>query len=350
MNTQIDSTPPKMLTEVVLPGLVEPDGFIVRRRPIPSPGKGQALVEMLASGVSFAEQQMRRGRYPGQPKFPFVLGYDIIGLVTSVGSGVDASLVGHRVAAVLKTGGWTTHALVDARKLIVLPEGIDAADAETLLVNGITAWQMLNRKAKVTPGQTILVHGANGGVGNTLVQLARHDGIRVIGTASARHHEALRKAGVEPIDYNDPNMADRVRQLAPLGVDAVFDHVGGDSFERSFQLLARGGTLVAYGMASQRDDAKNMSMAFLGVYGRLTLWNLWPNGRHALFYNFWEGKIIRPRRSMERRASDLTSVLALLAQGAIAPQIAARIPLAEASRAMTLAESKTMYGKIVIVP
>jgi NADPH2:quinone reductase len=103
-------------------------------------------------------------------------------------------------------------------------------------------------------------------------------------------------------------------------------------------------------MASQMDDAKNMSMAFLGVYGLLTLWNLWPNGRHALFYNFWEGKIIRPRRSMERRASDLTSLLALLAQGAIAPQIAARVPLAEAGRAMTIAESKTVYGKIVIVP
>jgi NADPH2:quinone reductase len=216
-------------------------------------------------------------------------------------------------------------------------------------VNGITARQMMN-KAKVTSGQTILVHGANGGVGNTLVQLARHAGIRVIGTASARHHDALAEMGAEPIDYNDPQLADRVRQLAPRGVDAVFDHLGGPSFERSFRLLAPGGTLVAYGMAAQRDDTSNMLGTFLGVYGRLALWSLLPNRRRAFFYNFWGGKVIQPKRFRRRLASDLTCVLSLLAQGAITPHVAARFPLAEASRAMTLAESKTVYGKVVLVP
>src|ERR1035437_7444322 len=129
---------------------------IAQQRPIPTPGKGQALVQMLATGVSFAEQQMRRGRYPDQPKFPFVLGYDLVGVVTAVGPDVDTSLVGHRVAAVVKTGGWTTHAVVDARRLVPIPNDIDAADAETVVVNGITARQMMN-KAKVTSGQTILI-------------------------------------------------------------------------------------------------------------------------------------------------------------------------------------------------
>jgi NADPH:quinone reductase-like Zn-dependent oxidoreductase len=229
-----------MLTEIVLPGLVGPEGLNVRQRPVPTPGKGQALVEMLATGVSFAEQQMRRGRYPSQPKFPFVLGYDLVGVVAAVGPQVDEALVGRRVAAVVKTGGWTTHALVDASHLVPVPDGIDAASAETVVVNGITAWQML-RKAKVHSGQTILVHGANGGVGSTLVQLARHAGIRVIGTASTRHHDALRAMGAEPIDYDDPELSERVRLIAPRGVDAVFDHLGGPSFERSFKLLAPAG-------------------------------------------------------------------------------------------------------------
>jgi len=343
------STRTPMLTEIVIPGLVGPDGLIARHRPIPTPGKGQALIQMLATGVSFAEQQMRRGRYPDQPKFPFVLGYDLVGIVTAVGPDVDTSVVGRRVAAVVKTGGWTTHALVDARLLVPVPDGIDPTDAETVVVNGITARQMMN-KAKVKSGQTILVHGANGGVGNTLVQLAHHAGIRVIGTASARHHNALAEMGAEPIDYNDPQLANRVRQLVPGGVDAVFDHLGGPSFERSFRLLAPGGTLVAYGMATQKDDTTNMLGTFLGVYGRLALWSLLPNGRRAFFYNFWGGKVIQPKRFRQRLASDLTYVLSLLAQGAITPHVAARIPLAEASRAMTLAESKTAYGKVVLVP
>ena len=118
---------------------------------------------MLATGVSFGEQGMRRGRYPGQPNFPFVLGYDLVGVVTAVGPEVDPALVGRRVAAVTKTGGWTTHALLDARTLVPVPDGVDAAEAETVVLNGITAWQMLYRKARVRPGQTILVHGANGG-------------------------------------------------------------------------------------------------------------------------------------------------------------------------------------------
>lgn len=216
MNTSSVSTSNHLLTEIVIPGLVEPDGLIVQQRPVPTPGEGQALVEMLATGVSFAEQQMRRGRYLGQPKFPFVLGYDLVGVVTSVGPKADESMIGRRVAAVIKTGGWTTHAFIDAGHLVPVPDGVDAADAETVVVNGITAWQMLN-KAKVRSGQTVLVHGANGGVGNVLVQLARHAGLRVIGTASPRHHDALRAMGADPIDYNDPHLADRVGQLAVGG-------------------------------------------------------------------------------------------------------------------------------------
>ena len=350
MTRETPSDPVTQLTEVVLPGVVEPDGLIVNQRPVPVPGDGQALVEMLATSVSFAEQGMRRNRYPGQPKFPFVLGYDLVGRVSAIGPDADPALVGRRVAAVTKTGGWTTHALVGARDHVRLPDDVDAADAVTVVVNGITAWQMLHRKARVRPGHTILVHGANGGVGNTLVQLARHAGVRVIGTASPRHHDALRQMGAEPIDYGDPSLRDRVRELAPDGVDAVFDHLGGPSYERSFSLLARGGTLVAYGTAAQLNDTNNLILTFVGLYARLGLWSLLPNRRRALFYNFWGGKLIQPARFRKRLASDLTNVLSLLTDGSVTPHVAARIPLREASRAMALAESRTMYGKVVLVP
>jgi NADPH:quinone reductase-like Zn-dependent oxidoreductase len=339
------------LTEIVLPGLVEPDGVLVQHRPIPTPGRSEAVVQMLAAGVSFSEQSMRRGLYPGQPKFPFVLGYDIVGTVTAVGDDVDPALLGQRVAAVIKTGGWTTHALLHAHSLVPIPNDIEPAAVETSLLNGITAWQMLYRKAHAKPGQTILVHGANGGVGNVLVQLARHGGIRVIGTAAPRHHDALRELGVEPVDYGDPDLAGTVRAMAPNGVDAVFDHLGGPSFQRSFDLLAAGGTLVAYGLQAQLADPGNMIVTFMRVYARLIGWSLLPNhGRSAVFYNFWGGKRVRPSAFRRRLAADLTNIVTLLRDGVLTARVGARIPLERAAEAFSLAESGTVSGKVVLVP
>lgn len=352
-DTMTAATPPNstLMTEVVLPGVVEPDGLIIHQRPIPAPEKGQALVQMLATGVSFAEQSMRRNRYPAQPKFPFVPGYDLVGVVTAVGPGGDRRLIGRRVGAVTKTGGWSTHLLLDARDLVPVPTDLDPGEIETMLVNGITAWQMLHRAAKIKPGQTILVHGASGGVGCILLQLARHAGVRVIGTGSPRNHDILRALGAEPIDYRDPALVDRVRELAPEGPDAVFDNIGGPSFKRSFAQLAPGGTLIGYSTASQRDDTNNQILTFAGILARFGLWSLQPNhGRRALFYNFWAGKATRPARFRERLSHDLQSVLQLLANDTITAHIAARLTLTDATQAMILAESRTTQGKIILTP
>jgi NADPH:quinone reductase-like Zn-dependent oxidoreductase len=204
----------EQLTEIVLPGVVDPEGLRLRTSPVPAPGAGQVVIRMEATGVSFAEQQMRRGRYYDQPTFPFVPGYDLVGTLTAVGAGADASLLGQRVAALTKVGGWASHVTVDAADAVAVPPGLDPAAAETVVLNGITAWQMLHRKARVKSGQTILVHGANGGVGSTLAQLARLAGVRVIGTAAPRHHDSLRDLGVIPVDYH-ADVPAAVREIAP---------------------------------------------------------------------------------------------------------------------------------------
>ncbi|WP_234020626.1 medium chain dehydrogenase/reductase family protein [Streptomyces sp. 142MFCol3.1] len=337
------------VTEVVLPGVVEPSGLEIRVRPAPRAAAGEVVLALEASGVSFAEQQMRRGKYYDQPPFPFVPGYDMVGVVVRAGEGVDASLIGRRFAALTKVGGWAGLVALPVAGLVEVPGGLDPAEAETVVVNGITAWQMLHRVARVRAGQTVLVHGANGGVGSTLVQLARHAGVRVIGTASPRHHEAVRALGATPLDYRAADLPGRVRELAPDGVDAVFDHVGGDGIVDSFGLLAKGGTLVSYGTAATRDVAGSSKLPVLLLIGRLLLWKLLPNGRRTHFYNIWAGK----RRSAafhERLRTDLGQVLALLADGAITAQVAARVPLSRAAEAVRLAESGTVTGKVILVP
>ncbi|MFI9273067.1 medium chain dehydrogenase/reductase family protein [Kitasatospora sp. NPDC052896] len=336
------------LVQVVLPGIVAPEGLEIRHDAVPVAGRGQIVIAMEASGVSFAEQQMRRGRYYDQPPFPFVPGYDLVGRVLTIGEGVDPSLVGRRVAALVKVGGWASHVLVDADDAVLVPDGLTAAEAETVVVNGITAWQMLHRRARVRAGQTVLVHGASGGVGSVLVQLASAAGAKVIGTASARHHDALRELGVIPVDYRAGDVATRVRELAPGGVDAVFDHVGGRSVIDSWHLLAPGGTLVAYGSASTRDDTGSKQRPVLKILARTWLWNTLPNGRRAYFYNIWAGRALSRTRFRARLRADLTQVFAALRGGDITARIAVQLPLTRAAEALRLAESGTVSGKVVL--
>jgi NADPH:quinone reductase-like Zn-dependent oxidoreductase len=338
------------LVEVVLPGKVEPEGLQLRHGAVPVAGPGQVVIRMEATGVSFAEQQMRRGRYYDQPAFPFVPGYDLVGTVIATGEGVEPGLAGTRVAALVKVGGWASHVVVEAADAVPVPDGVGAAEAETLVVNGITAWQMLHGKARIRAGQTIVVHGANGGVGSVLVQLALAAGVKVIGTASARHHDALREQGVAPVDYRAGDVAARIRELAPGGVDAVFDHVGGRGIVDSWQLLAPGGTLVSYGSASTRDDEGSKQLPVLKLLGRVWLWNALPNRRRAYFFNVWAGRALAKNRFQARLRADLTQVFTALQRGDVTVQIAAQLPLTKIADALRLAESGTVAGKVVLTP
>lgn len=336
-------------THVVLPGIVEPAGLLVEDVPVASPGAGELLVTVEATGISYAERAMRRGRYFMQPAFPFTPGYDLVGTVTAVGAGVDPAMRGRRVSSLTKTGAWTGRAVVAARDSVLVPEGVTSEDAEAVTVNGVTAWQMLHRAARVAPGQTVLVFGANGGVGGLLIQLAQHHGVRVIGAASPRHHDALRRAGVEPVDYAAPDLADRVRALAPAGVDAVFDNIGGATTRTARSLLRRGGTLVSYAIIDAVSGTGSLWPPFLGHIGRITWWNALP-GQRAVFYDLWSGHSRTPKRFRAHLEQDLGRVLELVREGVLTPRIAARLPLTEVVQAMELAESRTLDGKVVLLP
>ncbi|GAB3828564.1 medium chain dehydrogenase/reductase family protein [Kribbella italica] len=336
-----------MITEVELPGIVEPEGLRVRRREVPPVAPGQALVRMEATGVSFAEQQMRRGKYYDQPPFPFVPGYDVVGVIETLGEGDSGFTVGQRVAAVTKTGGWADRLVLDTADLAVVPDGLGAEETEAVIVNGVTARRML-AIAGAGRGDTVVVLGANGGVGSLLVQLARHAGARVIGVASQRHFPYLRELGAIPVDRAGDSAA-AVAELAPNGVKAVFDHVGGPGLRRSWSMLGRGGVLVSYGTAATRDDQGNAKLPILALFGRLALWNLLPNGRSATFFNLWSGRRRLERHRAELRA-DLEAVFGQLAAGEITARIARAFPLSDTAAAVRYAESGSAAGKVVLVP
>ena len=310
-----------------------------RGRPIPAPN--QAVVRVEAAGVSFAEVQMLKGRYFSQPKFPFVPGYDLVGEVEEVGEDVDEGMVGTRVAALTETGSWADRVTLPASKLAPVPDALDPADAVAAVTNGVTAWQMLHRAASVRPGHTVLVHGASGGVGTLLVQLARLAGAEVIGTASASKHEHVRALGAVPVDYRNEDVPGRVREISPGGVDAVFDHVGGPGLVDSYRMLRKGGTLVTYGSASTLGDAGHRLRPYVPILGRVLLWSAMPNGKKATFYYV--------QRWPKLFKEDLTTVLSLLAEGKIEARVDQRLPLEKAAEALGLLASGQASGKVVLV-
>src|ERR687893_73365 len=302
-------------TEIVMPHEGGPEVLRVFRRDARSPTVGEALVRVEAAGVSFAEVQMLKGRYFNQPRFPFVPGYDLVGTVEEVGESADVELIGQRVAALTETGAWADRVAIDTEKLVPVPEGVEPAEAVAVVTNGVTAWQMLHRAAKVRPGKTVVVHGASGGVGTLLVQLARLSGAEVIGTASASKHAGVRTLGALPIDYRKEDVPTRVRQIAPDGVDAVFDHVGGAGLVDSWRMLRGGGTPVSYGSASTLKGT---------------------------------GHRLRPYPPIFRR--DLPTVLSLLAEGKIEARVAKRLPLERATEALGLLDTDKVLGKVVLLP
>jgi NADPH:quinone reductase-like Zn-dependent oxidoreductase len=328
--------------EIVMPHEGGPEVLRVERRELPGLEPGQVMVRVEAAGVSFAEVQMLKGRYFGQPTFPVVPGYDLVGKVEDVGEGVDAGMIGRRVAALTETGAWADRVTLDAEELAPVPKGLDSAEAVAAITNGVTAWQMLHRAAKVRPGQTVVVHGASGGVGTPLAQLARLAGAEVIGTASASKHETVRALGAVPVDYKGEDVPKRVRESSPGGVDAIFDHVGGSGLVDSYRMLRRGGTLVSYGSASTLEGTGHRLQPYLPIFGRILLWSTMPNGKRATFYYV--------KRWPKFFGQDLSTVLSMLAEGKIEARVHRRLPLERASEALELLASGKASGKVVLLP
>ena len=328
-------------TEIVMPREGGPEVLEAHRADMPVPGPGQVVVRVRAAGVAFSEVQMLKGRYFGQPKFPFVPGYDLVGEVESVGEAVDEAFIGTRVAALTESGAWADRVAVGAKDLAPVPDGLDPAEAVAAVTNGVTAWQMLHRAAKVRPGQTVLVHGASGGVGTLLVQLARLAGAEVIGTASASKHEYVRALGAVPVDYRDDDVPARVREISPSGVDAVFDHVGGPGLVDSYRMLRRGGTLVTYGSASTLSGTGHWIQPYLPIFARVLRWGATPDGKKATFYYV--------KRWPKFFGEDLSTVLMLLADGKIDAHVARRMPLEKAAEALEYLASGRASGKVVLV-
>ena len=324
---------------------------VVDEAMIPEPGPGQVRIKVLASGTGFTDTMIRRGRYPDfKGPLPFTPGYEIVGVIEKIGAGVSASLQGEMVADLCVVGGYAQYAIRPSRFLVPVPDGIDPAKAVCIPLAYLTAFQMLTRCRTLPSGATILVIGASGTVGTALLDLARHLGLKAIGTGSAANLPVIERFGAAAIDYHTGDFVTSVRQLTPggAGVDIAFDAIGGAHFKRSFACLAPRGLLVGYGSQTMAVGRESLIGAGLGL-ARLKLWSVLSflfNGRSAVFYS------ITARRSKhpEEFKADMATLFQLLHAGAIQPAVIERLPLAAASEVHARIDRGGVGGKIVLLP
>ncbi len=342
-------------TRIIVTHYGGPDALQVLEEECPEPKRGEVRVKVLAAGVALPDIIAREGFHPETPKVPFTPGWDLVGLVDRLGDGVSGIESGQIVAAMPISGAYAEFVCLPQRELVPVPAGLDPAEAVSLVLNYITAYQMLHRSVHVRPGHRVLIHGAAGGVGSALLQLGRLAELEMYGTCSSRSAPVVSDLGGIPIDYQNQDFVQEIQRLTHEGVDVVFDGIGGSNVWRSRAALRRGGKVVVYGFTSSLHGGRLVSgksggrhrfreSAALGV-DVIRSWLL-PGRKRMVPYSIQTLKRLKPAWFRQ----DLITLLDLLREQKLKPLIAQRFSLTEARHAHELLGKGGVTGKIVLVP
>jgi NADPH:quinone reductase len=341
-------------TRIIVAHYGGPDALRVVEEECPEPKGGEVRVRVLAAGVSLPDIMAREGVHPETPPVPFTPGWDLVGVVDRLGGDIAGIERGQLVAALPIHGAYAEFVCLPQRELVPVPSGLNAAEAVSLVLNYITAYQMLHRCAKVTRGQRVLIHGAAGGVGTALLQLGRLAGLKMYGTCSSQGASVVSDLGGIPIDYQHQDFVEEIHRPTNEGVDAVFDPIGGSHLWRSRKALRPGGRVVGYGLRSSlRGEGltagrpgRRQRFGGTAVFGLYIAggWLL-PGRKRLVPYSIQTLKRLKP----DLFRQDLIALFSLLEQKKIRPLIAQRFPLAEARQAQELLGKGGVTGKIVLV-
>ncbi|MGZ5969428.1 MAG: medium chain dehydrogenase/reductase family protein [Polyangiales bacterium] len=322
------------------------DGLEVVEAPLPTAGRGEVRVRVLASGIEYTDIVIRRHQYPQtmSRKVPFAMGYDVVGEIDQVGEGVTEFRIGERVADMTVVGSNAAYRTLRAKDLTHVPASVDPAEAAAVILSWTTAYQLLHRSAHVQKGQRVLVQGAAGAVGQALLVLGKLAGLEVWGTARAMHAPLIRELGATPIDYQREDFT----HALPGGFDVVFDGVGQGGYGRSLAALKRGGLLCAYGYTAgvQAERRPGEVLGWLARQYFESLWKRLGEGKRTRIYSINAMRARHPAWFRE----DLERLFGLLATRAIRPRVAERISFDQVAEAHRRIEAGGLEGKLVLVP
>ncbi len=323
--------------------------FEIKEMPTPELAEGQVLVDVEAFGLNFADVMARQGLYQDCPPLPTIIGYEAVGRVNSWAEDVSGFEKEQRVLAFTRFGGYATQVATMKEGVVPIPEEMPVGEAVALATQYCTAWYAAEEMVRLHEGDRVLVQSAAGGVGTALVQLAKHRGCYVFGTASTGQKLAyLKKMGVDcPINYKESDFAKVIQEQTPEGkVDVIFDAVGGNSVKKGIKLLDAGGRMVCYGAASMSGSNKNVF--------RLAKTGLGFGFYHPVQFMMSSQSIIGV--NMLRIADNkplilercLIEVVKLWKKGVLKPTVGGDFAIKELAKAHHLLASRQTIGKIVV--
>jgi NADPH2:quinone reductase len=309
-----------------------PEMLRVSETPVPKPGPGQVLVRIKAAGVNPVDTYIRSGAYARKPELPYTPGTDGAGVIETVGSDVQRMLPGHRVyTAGTLTGTYAEYALALESQVYPLPGRVSFAQGAGIFVPYATAYRALDQIARARGGETLLVHGASGGVGIAAVQIARACGLKVIGTAgTAKGRELVSREGAHHVlDHRAPGYQGELMKLTDgSGVDIILEMLANVNLGADLKLLALRGRVVVIGSRGEATiDPRQIMGRDAAVFG-MVLWNT-PEGDAASVH---------------------AALIAGLENGTLRPVVGKELPLAEAPEAHKAVMEPGAYGKIVLIP
>jgi NADPH2:quinone reductase len=311
-------------------------GCAVREVPTPSPGPGEVLVRVRAASVNFPDLLMTRGEYQLKPPLPFTPGLDLAGEVAAIGEGVTGLTIGDAVVGGARLGGFAEYAVLSADTLKPKPERLSFAEAAAYGAAYLTAYVALVRRARLEPGEWVLVHGAAGGVGLAAVDLAKALGARVIATSASDDKLAKVQALYAPdaVVNVARGFRDQVKEITGgHGADVIYDPVGGDVFDESVRCVAFDGRLLVIGFTSGRIPTVSVNMPLIKGFSVM--------GVRAGEYG---------RQFPEKGRENSQAVWAMADEGRIRPHVHAELPLDRWREAFELLSGRKVVGKAVITP
>jgi NADPH:quinone reductase len=313
-----------------------PEKLVVGNVPAPALRDGAVRLEVHAAGVNFADLLLVAGQYQEKPPLPFTPGAEASGVITEVGSGVQGFRAGDRVMALTGLGAFADEAVVDAARVLPIPDSMDFASAAAFPVAYGTSHGALEWRGHLQPGEWLLVSGASGGVGLTAVEIGKAMGATVIACAGSAEKLAIaQQHGADHlIDYAREDLRDRVKTITGgRGVDVIYDPVGGDVFDAAMRSVAWGGRVIIIGFASGRvpQIAANI----------LLVKNIDAIGFYWGSYQSRQPELLR---------ASLTRLLRWFEEGKLKPHVSHQLGLANASEAMQLLQQRKSTGKVILTP
>ena len=336
------------MKQVFIIGHGGPEKLRLRESADPNPAAGEIRIRVKASGVNFADILARRGLYPDAPKIPCVVGYEVSGTADAVGPGLDQSWVGRDVFALTRFGGYSDVVLVTEKQIFEKPSSLSHEQAAAIPVNYLTAWQLLVVMGSLKPEETVLIHNAGGGVGLAAIDIARHIGATMYGTASGGKHAFLKQRGLhEAIDYRTKDWAIELKRLTKgKGVALITDPLGGNHWKKSFNALRSTGRLGMFGVSVATTSKLFGPLRLLPVALGMPLFHpiqLMNRNRSAFGVNL--GHMWHETGMIE---AWMQIVLKGVADGWVRPHVDKTFPLAQAGEAQTYMEERKNTGKVVL--